>query len=86
MSTVIDSLPPDSRELFTDIIGDRDPGLLAALRDRQKPDLSQRVSVMEILSTEFSHNLQPDDEPTERGKAIDDLLGAFLLHWPINET
>lgn len=30
MSTVIDSLPPDSRELFTDILGERDPGLLAA--------------------------------------------------------
>lgn len=86
MSTVIDSLPPDSRDLVTEIIGERDPGLLAALRERQEPDLSQRVSVMEILSTEFSHNLRPDDEPTERGEAIDDLLGAFLLHWPINET
>lgn len=86
MSTVIDSLPSDSRELFTDILDERDPGLLAALRDCQEPDLSQRVSVMEILSTEFSHNLQPDDEPTERGKAIDDLLGNFLLHWPINES
>ena len=27
--------------------------------------------------------LQPDDEPTDRGRKIDDLLGAFLMRWPI---
>ncbi len=32
---------------------------------------------------EFSANLRPDYEPTERGEQIDDLLGKFLLQFPI---
>ena len=38
---------------------------------------------MDILSDEFSRHLRPDYEPTERGKQIDDLLGWFLLQFPI---
>ena len=38
---------------------------------------------MLLARTSSPCNLRPDYEPTERGKQVDDLLGKFLLQFPI---
>lgn len=83
MSNVIDSIPAEYRIIFTEIIGAKDPRLLTALHSATEPSRDERVTVMEILSTEFSLHLDPDYEPTEQGHKIDNTLGAFLTRWPI---
>jgi hypothetical protein len=83
VSNVFDSLPARFQPLVTEIIAERDQTLLAALRAREEPSQAERSAVEEILSDEFCRNLGPDDEPTQRGRDIDDALGAFLLRWPI---
>jgi hypothetical protein len=83
MSGVVDSLPAAMRPLFTEIIGAQNPDLLTALESHDEPSTAERVAVHDILSTEFSRNLGPDYEPTDRGKDIDELLGAFLTRWEI---
>jgi len=87
MSDVIQALPSDMQEIFVETVGAIDPELLQALRAADEPTRAQRMAVLHVLSTEFCRHLQPDDEPTERGKLIDNTLGAFLLCWPIeNES
>jgi len=81
---VIDSLPPEYRDIVTEVVGGIDDALLSALLTQATPTTTQRVQVEEILSSEFCRNLRPDYEPTERGAVIDNALGAFLLRWPIN--
>jgi hypothetical protein len=83
MTTVLASIPSDIRELFEDVIGQRDPSLLSALKVAGDASPDQRIAVEEVLSSEFSRELRPDYEPTDRGRAIDNLLGQFLLRWPI---
>jgi hypothetical protein len=83
VSNVLDSLPSRFQSLVVEIIADRDQALLEALRARDEPSQADRSAVEEILSDEFCRNLGPDDEPTPRGRDIDDALGAFLLRWPI---
>lgn len=83
MSTAVESLPAAYRSVFTEVIGDKDADLLASLLSHETPSREERVAVMNIMSTEFAHHLRPDDEPTDRGRDIDNALGAFLLRWPI---
>lgn len=82
-STVVDSLPAEYRQIFVDVIRVRDANLLAALLNQGTPSIEEREAVEDVLSTEFSNHLSSDGEPTERGVAIDNALGAFLLRWPI---
>ena len=84
MKGVVNSLPSAMRSLFTEVIGARDPELLASLMSHDEPSTAERVEVHNILSTEFSRNLTQDYEPTDRGRQIDDLLGAFLTKWEID--
>jgi hypothetical protein len=84
VSNVLDSLPAEFRSLVTDVLRARNETLLAALRAHEEPSQQERDAVEEILSDEFSRNLGPDDEPTQRGRDIDNALGAFLLRWPID--
>lgn len=83
VSTVIDSLPAEYRQVFVEVLGATDADLLAALLNHDTPSIEEREAVEDILSTEFSNHLRPDDEPTDRGVAIDSVLGAFLTRWPI---
>lgn len=85
MSNVIESLPEELRALFSEIIGTADAELLSALEDAEEPTQAQRAAVEDILSREFANSLRADYEPTARGKVVDDLLGAFLLRWPIGD-
>lgn len=83
VSTVVESLPPEMRALFVEVVGVANPALLSELTTGDNASPTQRVAVHEILSSEFARCLQPDDEPTERGRRIDNLLRAFLLEWPV---
>jgi hypothetical protein len=83
VSDVLDTLPAQYRSLFIKVIGEEDGALLASLGSHDEPSQEERRAVLDILSTEFSRNLRTDDEPTERGRDIDNMLGAFLLRWPI---
>lgn len=85
MTSVIDSLPARMRELFADVISAHDSGLLAALMSHEVPSVDEQGVVENILSNEFSSELGEDWEPSDRGKQIDDMLGAFLLRWPIQD-
>ena len=84
MTSVVESLPAEMRSLFAEVIGSRDVALLSSLLAHPEPELAERLAVEDILSTEFTTCLQADDEPTRRGQDIDNLLGAFLLQWPID--
>jgi len=83
MSSVVDSLPYRLKSIFITVVGGQDDQLLESLRTQKEPTLQQRIAVERILSNEFSRNLGPDYEPTPRGRDIDNVLGAFLLRWPI---
>ncbi len=83
MINVVQTLPFGMQAIFVEIVGVIDHELLVALQTTEEPTRAQRVAVENILCAEFCRNLQPDSEPTERGKLIDDTLGAFLLRWPI---
>jgi hypothetical protein len=83
MTNVLDSLPSRMRALFAEVIGARNPDLLAALVNHEEPTFAERVKVEDILANEFDHNLRENEEPTDRGIQVDELLGAFLIRWPI---
>ena len=83
MSTVVDSLPAEYQPVFAEVIGEKDADLLHALLGHDAPSRDERVAVMNIMSTGFCRHLRPDDEPTDRGRDIDNALGAFLSRWPI---
>lgn len=84
-TTVVDALPGRFRGIVVELLGDRAPDLLAALRTQAKPTLAQQEAVCEVLVDAFVDNLGPWDEPTPRGALIDDALGAFLERWPADE-
>ncbi len=86
MTSVVDSLPAESRAVFAEVVGKADPVLLQTMGNKGQPSTEERESVLRILSAEFSRCLQPDDEPTERARLVDDTLGAFLLRWPIDRS
>jgi hypothetical protein len=76
-------IPRDLMPIFHEVLGEHDPDLLQSVLSSANPTLDERERVMDILADEFVRHLRPDYEPTERGKQIDDLLGKFLLQFPI---
>jgi hypothetical protein len=82
MSTVIEGLPEQYREVFTTLLSQRDPELLSALQSQEKPTVAQQDAVIEVLADAFTEHFGPGHEPTERGVLIDDALRAFLEQWP----
>ncbi|MGD0881688.1 MAG: hypothetical protein ABSB09_08995 [Acidimicrobiales bacterium] len=85
VTNVVDSLPSQLRPLFVEIVGAADPELLGSLRSHAEPTPDEIKAVQDVLSYEFTRCLQPDDEPTERGRQVDDLIGAFVLRWLIQK-
>ena len=83
MRDALTGIPPEQMPLFEEVIGGVDPELLQSVLTSGSPSLAERELVHDILSNEFTACLQDDSEPTERGKRIDDLLGKFLLQFPI---
>jgi hypothetical protein len=86
VSGAVALMPSSTRDLFQAILAERDPGLLELLRSTSTPSREQRVAVEDLLSGEFARELQSDYEPTGRGRAIDEVLGQFLMRWPIEPT
>ena len=82
VTNVVDSLPLQLQPLFVEVVGAADPELLRSLRSHAEPTPDEIKAVQDVLLNEFCCNLQPDDEPTERGCQIDDLIGAFVMRWP----
>ncbi len=85
VSNVVDDLPVEARQVVTEVLGEHDAALLASLRSRSEPIQEERLAVEDLLSTEFCNHLDPNDEPTVEGTAIDDALGTFLLRWPTEQ-
>lgn len=85
MSTVIENLPPQYRDVFVGILGERAPELLDSLRVREKPTRQQQNTVMRILARAFDEHLGPGHEPTSEGVVIDKALRTFLEQWPADD-
>jgi hypothetical protein len=85
MTSVVESLPAHMHALFAEVIGAHDPVLLEVLKRHEVPSNDERQAVETILSNEFSGEICQDFEPNARGKRVDDMLGTFLLRWPIYE-
>lgn len=83
MTDALPGLPGDLMPLFTEVVGREDPALLQSILRTARPNMEERERVEDILADEFSACLRPDSEPTERGKRVDDLLGKFLMQFPI---
>jgi hypothetical protein len=85
VTTVFDELPAEFRDIVVELLGQRDPELLGALRNQTRPTLEQQEAVIDVLGDAFTEHLGPGHEPTARGLLIDNALGAFLTRWPAEE-
>lgn len=84
MSGSFDAFTLAERELLEATLVDRDPELLRQLTSTDEPSMAQRERVSHILYDAFSEQVSgPEWEPTPLGKRLDDLLGAFFLHYPL---
>ena len=85
MIGALDQLRKDEQSLFREIVGREDSALLMSLEKSSSPTHAERRRVMEILWDEFDRHVSgPDWEPSELGKRVDNLLGSFLLHYPVS--
>jgi hypothetical protein len=83
VSNVLDALPAEHRALIEDELTRGNPALLEELRGAQKPTNDQSHAVVSALSRAMNPHFGPGYVPDERGKAIDNAVGAYLLAWPI---
>ncbi len=83
MSNVLDAIPPEFRAIIVEELTHRHPNLLDELRGTQEPTNDQSDTVVDVLSDAMSPHFGPGHIPNERGKAIDNAIGAYLLAWPI---
>lgn len=86
MSNVIEHFPDDLRVVVIEILSDRDPQLLEALRAQQRPTAEQQETLEKLLLDAFLHELWPDDEPSEHGKLADRALSELFALWPVERT
>lgn len=83
MANVIDSLPEKHQTVLTEIVGQRDPDLLAILRERAELSRDERNAVEKYLADALMGQfVGPDYEPTELGRRIKHTTDAFLERWP----
>jgi hypothetical protein len=83
MNNVLDAIPPAHRTVIVDELTRLNPDLLDELRETQEPTNEQSDAVVDTLIRAMSENFGPGHIPNERGKAIDNAIGAYLLAWPI---
>ena len=83
MNGELAGIPGELMPLFRELLGGDDPALLESILASGDPTIEERERVLMVLARQFTRNLRPDFEPTERGKQIDDLLGKFLMQFPI---
>lgn len=82
MINVLDAVSPESRAVIVEELTRRNPDLLAELHETQKPSNDQSDAVVDVLVDALSTNYGPGHIPNERGKAIDNAIGHYLLVWP----
>ncbi|MBS4729896.1 hypothetical protein MSM1_16620 [Mycobacterium sp. SM1] len=83
MNNVLDAIPPEHRTVIVEELTRLNPDMLAELRETQEPTNEQSDAVVDTLIRAMSENFGPGHIPNERGKAIDNAIGAYLLAWPI---
>jgi hypothetical protein len=83
VSNVLDAIPAEHRALIEEELTRRNPELLAELCGTQEPTNEQSDAVVDVLYHAMSTHFGPGHIPDERGKAIDNAIGAYLLAWPI---
>lgn len=83
MSSVLDKIPTEARNLIVSELARCEPVLLAQLREAQEPTNEQSDAVVAALSNAMGPHFGPGHIPNEYGKAIDNAIGAYLLAWPI---
>jgi len=74
------SFSADELRLLQDIVGRRDPAAEYLIKSLGKTPLTvdQRERLREILAAEFvDTGLEADDEPNERGRRIDEIIGRL---------
>ncbi len=82
MSSVIEQMPEQLRDVFVEVLEQRDSSLLAALRNQQKPTPEQRQTVDDIFSNEVVQELGPGWAPSARGQLIKRAIEEFWYLWP----
>lgn len=83
MSNVFDAISPEFRALIVEELARRNPDLFDELRKTQAPTNDQSDAVVDALFHAMSEHFGPGHIPDERGKAIDNAIGAYLVAWPI---
>ncbi|MEB3052105.1 hypothetical protein KV112_20550 [Mycolicibacter sp. MYC123] len=83
MSGVLDRVSRSAREIITQELGLANPALLKELSDVEVPTNTQRKEVERVLAAALMNTLGPDWVPSERGRAMERAVEAFLQAWPI---
>lgn len=81
MSNVIESIPGEFQEIFTEVLGEHDAALLSALRTQDRPTAEQREAVDDIFSDEIVRELGPGHVPTARGQLAKRAIEEFWYRW-----
>jgi hypothetical protein len=84
MSSVLDAVEPAHRAVIEEELGRRAPALLDALRSANQPTNEQSDALMDVMIRAMGEHYGPGHVPDERGVAIDNAVGAYLLTWPIH--
>lgn len=85
MSNVLDAVPPEHRAVIIDELKRLNPTMLAELRATQEPSSEQTRAVVDVLINEMMNNFGPDWQPNERGRAIENAIGAYYSAWPTQD-
>lgn len=84
MTNVLDAVDAAHRAVIEDELGRRDPALLEVLRGADKPTNDQSDALMNVMIDAMGEHYGPGHVPDDRGVAIDNAVGAYLLAWPIH--
>ena len=79
---VIDELPEPHRTTLVQILREKAPDLVEALRASTLPNYRQWRAVEDAMSSAMSDHYGPGHQPDETGIAAEDALDAFVLRWP----
>jgi hypothetical protein len=82
MTNVIERMPEQFREVFVEVLGQRDSSLLAALTKQDKPTSEQRVAVNQIFAREIMGEFGAEWEPSARGRLMERAIEEFWHLWP----
>lgn len=86
MDSSFSFLDRDDAGLVTEVVGRRDPALLATIRREGTVSQSIAEKIMYLLDDELNNNLDDDWEPTKYGRSVSAAMANFnaarLREWP----